>query len=147
MDNWADDNFDHAALDFIGGGNLWVYSDSRPIAAAGHEHVRPRASLGRGLEIVHQGECRSSEQAYLQKTTLPYEDNYLDLDPEVKDPLGYPVCRITADYKENERRLAAFIQDKMEQWYRAAGAIGDRAQCHWHHGAVHARLRRDADGR
>jgi hypothetical protein len=24
--------------------------------------------------------------AYLQKTTLPYEDNYLDLDPVAKDP-------------------------------------------------------------
>src|SRR5437016_12816163 len=33
VDNWADDNFDHAGLDFIGGGNLWVYSDRRPIAA------------------------------------------------------------------------------------------------------------------
>src|SRR6201997_1269288 len=34
VDNWADDNFDHAGLDFIGGGNLWVYSDRRPIGAA-----------------------------------------------------------------------------------------------------------------
>jgi gluconate 2-dehydrogenase alpha chain len=54
---------------------------------------------------------------------LPYEDNYLDLDPVAKDPLGLPVCRITADYKENERKIAVFIQDKMEEWYRAAGAI------------------------
>jgi gluconate 2-dehydrogenase alpha chain len=34
VDNWADDNFDHSGLDFIGGGNLWVYSDRRPIGAA-----------------------------------------------------------------------------------------------------------------
>ncbi len=34
VDDWADDNFDHGALDFIGGGNLWVYSDRRPIGAA-----------------------------------------------------------------------------------------------------------------
>jgi gluconate 2-dehydrogenase alpha chain len=61
--------------------------------------------------------------AYLQKTTLPYEGNYLDLDPVAKDPLGFPVCRITADYQDNERRIAAFIQDKMEAWFRAAGAI------------------------
>ena len=27
VDNWADDNFDHAGVDFIGGGNLWIYSD------------------------------------------------------------------------------------------------------------------------
>jgi gluconate 2-dehydrogenase alpha chain len=64
-----------------------------------------------------------SNQAYLQKTTLPYEDNYLDLDPVVTDPLGDPVCRITADFKENEQRVAAFIQDKMAEWYMAAGAI------------------------
>ena len=35
VDNWADDNFDHTDLDFVGGGNLWVYSDRRPIGAAG----------------------------------------------------------------------------------------------------------------
>jgi gluconate 2-dehydrogenase alpha chain len=33
------------------------------------------------------------------------------------------VCRITADHKDNEKRLAAFIQDKMEEWFRQAGAI------------------------
>ncbi len=64
-----------------------------------------------------------SNTSYIQKTTLPYESNYLDLDPVVKDPLGFPVVRITAEYKENELRLAAFTQDKMEEWYRAAGAI------------------------
>jgi gluconate 2-dehydrogenase alpha chain len=61
--------------------------------------------------------------AYIQKTTFPYEDNYLDLDPTVKDSLGVPVIRITAEYKENERKLAVFMQDKMDEWYRAAGAI------------------------
>jgi gluconate 2-dehydrogenase alpha chain len=61
--------------------------------------------------------------AYLQRTTLPYEDNYCDLDPVVKDPLGFPVLRITADFKENERKLMAFTQEKMVEWYRAAGAI------------------------
>jgi gluconate 2-dehydrogenase alpha chain len=33
------------------------------------------------------------------------------------------VCRITADHKDNEKKVAAFIQDKMEQWFREAGAI------------------------
>ena len=60
--------------------------------------------------------------AYIQKTTLPYETNYLDLDPQVKDPLGFPVTRITASYKENEKRIAQFSQDMMEKWYREAGA-------------------------
>jgi gluconate 2-dehydrogenase alpha chain len=64
-----------------------------------------------------------TNNAYIQKTTLPYEDNYLDLDPEVKDPLGFPVIRITAEFKENEKKIAAFTQEKMEQWYKAAGAV------------------------
>jgi hypothetical protein len=37
--------------------------------------------MGLGVEGVHQGERRLVEHSYLQKTTLPYEDNYLDLDP------------------------------------------------------------------
>ena len=35
VDDWADDNFDHSPVDFIGGGNLWAMSDRRPITAAG----------------------------------------------------------------------------------------------------------------
>ena len=61
--------------------------------------------------------------AYLQKTTLPYEDNYLDLDPIVKDPMGFPVTRITAHYHDNEKKVTAFSQERMEEWYREAGAI------------------------
>jgi gluconate 2-dehydrogenase alpha chain len=30
---------------------------------------------------------------------------------------------VTSGPKENEARAAAFAQDKMEEWYRAAGAI------------------------
>ena len=61
--------------------------------------------------------------AYIQKTTLPYRGNYLDLDPTVKDKMGFPVTRITASYRENEKLIAEFSQAKMEEWYREAGAI------------------------
>lgn len=123
IDNWADDNFDHAGLDFIGGGNLWVYSDRRPIAAANMNTFGRTPGWGPQWKAFVKENADRVNTAYLQKTTLPYEDNYLDLDPVVKDPLGFPVCRITADYKDNERKLSDFIQDKMELWYRAAGAI------------------------
>jgi len=123
VDNWADDNFDHAGHDFIGGGNLWVYADRRPISAAGMSTFGKAPAWGSAWKAFIKENADRSNTAYLQKTTLPYEDNYLDLDPVVKDPLGYPVCRVTAEYKENERRIGAFIQDKMEQWYREAGAI------------------------
>ncbi|PYQ96297.1 MAG: hypothetical protein DMF96_19045 [Acidobacteria bacterium] len=123
VDNWADDNFDHSGLDFIGGGNLWVYSDRRPIGAAGMSTFGRVPNWGSAWKAFIKENADRSNSAYLQKSTLPYEDNFLDLDPVVKDPLGYPVCRVTAEYKDNERKIAAFIQDKMEQWYREAGAV------------------------
>jgi gluconate 2-dehydrogenase alpha chain len=123
VDNWADDNFDHGGLDFIGGGNMWVYSDRRPIGAANMTTFGKAPRWGSAWKAFIKENADRSNISYLQKTTLPYEDNYLDLDPVVKDPLGFPVCRITADYKENERRVAAFIQDKMVEWYTAAGAV------------------------
>ena len=123
VDNFADDNFDHSALDFIGGGNLWVYSDRRPIGAAGMSTFGLAPAWGSAWKAFIKDNADRTNTAYIQKTTLPYEDNYLDLDPAVKDPFGFPVCRITAEFKENERKIAAFTQDKMEQWYREAGAV------------------------
>ena len=123
VDDFADDNFDHGGLDFIGGGNLWLYSDRRPIAAASTSTFGRAPGWGSAWKAFIKENADRINTAYIQKTTLPYDTNYLDLDPVAKDPLGFPVIRITGEYKENERRIAAFTQDRMEQWYRAAGAI------------------------
>jgi gluconate 2-dehydrogenase alpha chain len=123
VDNWADDNFDHADLDFIGGGNLWLYTERRPIAAAEMGTFGRAPRWGSSWKAFVRQNADRWTNTYIQKTTLPYEDNYLDLDPTVTDPLGVPVCRITADYKDNERKIAAFMQDKMVEWFLAAGAV------------------------
>ena len=34
--------------------------------------------------------------------------------------MGFPVISITADYKDNEKRMGPFIQEKMAQWYMKA---------------------------
>ena len=123
VDNWADDNFDHADLDFIGGGNLWIYTERRPIAAAEMGTFGRAPRWGSSWKAFVRQNADRWTNTYIQKTTLPYDDNYLDLDPTVTDPLGVPVCRITADYKDNERKIAAFMQDKMVEWFMAAGAV------------------------
>ena len=123
IDEWADDNFDHSDLDFIGGANFWVSHDSRPILAARMNTFGRAPRWGSDWKAFMIENADRWCGAHLQKTTLPYEDNYLDLHPTVKDPLGFPVCRITADYQDNEKRLAEFTQEKMEQWFVEAGAI------------------------
>jgi gluconate 2-dehydrogenase alpha chain len=122
VDDWADDNFDHLGLDFIGGGNLWVYSDRRPIGAASMSTFAKAPAWGSAWKSFVKQNADRWNLAYIQKTTLPFEDNYLDLDPTVKDALGFPVCRITAEFKENDRKIGAFMQDKMAQWFMEAGA-------------------------
>jgi gluconate 2-dehydrogenase alpha chain len=123
IDNWADDNFDHAGLDFIGGVNLWAMNARRPIAAASAETFDRTRSWGSDWKAFIRQNADRIHHGYMQKTTFPYEVNYLDLDPVIKDPLGNPVIRITADYQDNEKRIARFAQEKMEAWYKAAGAI------------------------
>ena len=123
VDNWADDNFDHSALDFIGGGNMWVYSDRRPIGAASMSTFGKAPQWGAAWKAFIKQNADRWNLAYMQKSTLPYEDNILDLDPTVKDRLGHPVIRITADFKDNDKKIGAFMQDKMTQWFMQAGAI------------------------
>ena len=109
-------------LAFIGGGNMWVYSDRRPISAASMGTFGRAPAWGSAWKAFIKENADRTNSAYIQKTTLPYASNYLDLDPVVKDPLGYPVIRITAEYKQNELAIADYLQHKMEQWYREAGA-------------------------
>ena len=123
IDDWADDNFDHRDLDFIGGANLWAHTDRKPMGAAKMSTFGLVRNWGSEWKKFIMENADRSNMAYIQKTTLPYEGNYLDLDPNVKDPMGFPVTRITARYRENELRIAEFSQDKMEEWYREAGAI------------------------
>ncbi len=123
IDEWADDTFDHASLGFIGGASLCAYMERHPIAAAAMSTFGRAPAWGSKWKAFVRENAGRWSTAYLQTNSFPYENTYLDLDPEVRDPLGDPVCRVTSGPKENEARAAAFAQDKMEEWFRAAGAI------------------------
>jgi gluconate 2-dehydrogenase alpha chain len=57
-----------------------------------------------------------------QSEFLPYEANYLDLDPTTTDATGMPVIRITYDGYDNEKRLNAYMTDKVTEIMMKAGA-------------------------
>ncbi len=124
VDDWADDRYDHSGLGFIGGTSLHVRTERHPIEAADMNTFGRAPNWGsRWKAFVHENAARYAN-TYMQTSSFPYETSYLDLDPTVKDPLGDPVCRITTGGpKENEQRAALYAQQKMEQWFRAAGAI------------------------
>jgi len=124
IDEWADDSFDHSGLGFIGGASMTVNTEKHPIAAASGSTWGqvPRNWGSDWKKWIHQNAGRSAS-AYIQANSFPYETTFLDLDPEAKDPLGDAVIRVTTMTRENERRAAMYAQDKMVEWFRAAGAI------------------------
>ncbi|HEV3332272.1 MAG TPA: GMC family oxidoreductase [Bryobacteraceae bacterium] len=123
VDDWADDHYDHAGLGFIGGTTLHVHTETHPIDAASIDTFGQAPAWGsRWKSFIRENACRWTS-AYLQTSTFPYETTFLDLDSEVRDPLGDPVCRITTAPRQNEQRAVGFANRKMEEWFRAAGAI------------------------
>lgn len=53
---------------------------------------------------------------------MPYEDNYIDLDPTFKDQYGIPYARVTRSVKKNDIRMGHFIWDRAKEIAEAAGA-------------------------
>jgi gluconate 2-dehydrogenase alpha chain len=123
VDEFADDNFDHAGLGFIGGATIQVNTEKHPIGAAAMSTWGRAPQWGSKWKAFVRENAGRWVSSYIQANTFPYENTYLDLDPDVKDPLGDPVCRITSGPKENEPRQALYAGQKMEEWFRAAGAI------------------------
>jgi gluconate 2-dehydrogenase alpha chain len=123
VDDWADDVYDHSGLGFIGGTSLQPHTEMHPIEAASMNTYGLAPTWGSNWKSFVRVNAARWVSAYLQTSTYPYEDIYLDLDSEAKDPLGDPVCRVTTTVKENERRACEYGQEKMEEWFRAAGAV------------------------
>ncbi len=123
VDEWADDNFDHAGLGFIGGASIQVNTEKHPIAAAGMSTYGRAPQWGSKWKAFVRENAGRWVSAYVQSNTYPYENTFLDLDPEVKDPLGDPVCRVTSGPKDSEPRQALYAVNKMEEWFKASGAI------------------------
>jgi gluconate 2-dehydrogenase alpha chain len=122
-DDWADDNFDHAGLGFIGGASIQVNTEKHPIGAAAMSTFGRAPAWGPKWKAFVRENAGRWVGSYVQTNTFPYENTWMDLDPDVRDPLGDPVARVTSGPKVNEQRTAMHAQTKMEEWFRAAGAI------------------------
>ena len=118
---------DHTA-GFIGGASLGVYTETHPIAAASGS-TWGQVPLNWGSQWkkwIHENAGRTA-RAYVQANSFPYETTFLDLDPEVKDPLGDPVIRVTTMNRDNERRALMYAQGKMVEWSGRGRDHGDES--------------------
>ena len=122
MDDLNGDNFDHTGLGFIRGGIVSSgMGEATPIGAS---RLIPPGTPGWGS--AYKRWLHDNAQAVggigAQLEVLPYEANFLDLDPEATDDLGMPVVRVTFDLMDNEREAGAYIIAKLEEVLTAMGA-------------------------
>ena len=107
------DNFDHSGLGFVGGSSLFgVPGERDPHTSAGSYPVASdKKKLGARLEGIPQG-VGCDRRHHDAGESLPYEDQFLDLDPIYKDAWGMPLLRITFDWHDNDYKMNHFIREK-----------------------------------
>ena len=64
----------------------------------------------------------------IQGESLPYDDQYVDLDPTYRDRYGFPLLRITFDWHENDYNLIRYLSPKMREILERMGATNIRTQ-------------------
>jgi gluconate 2-dehydrogenase alpha chain len=134
------DNFDHSALDFIGGASIACGGGERyplasvlsmPVSGGGTSGDRPQGGQAGATFVPIAGSPGGSNKTWgkewkeslrnewnntvsinIQGESLPYEDQFLDLDPNYNDAYGYPLLRVTYDFHDNDYNLYKFIAAK-----------------------------------
>jgi gluconate 2-dehydrogenase alpha chain len=127
FDDLNADNFDHSGLGFIRGAQVSVSPadlEAGPIGAA--VSMNPPPGIPRwGAAYRDFLATYFARYAGLtaQTENLPYADQTIDLDPEVRDQWGLPAPRLTYDWRRpNELARIEFVTRKLEELARAMGA-------------------------
>lgn len=132
------DNFDHSDLDFIGGARMNAGSgEQSPLGVVPGFPLREEAEddsadeeagsdtaggtdsvdmTGRAWGQAWKDQVRRNWDGLVpigfEGDSLPYEDQFLDLDPVYTDGYGLPLLRLTFDFHDNERNLYRFIAER-----------------------------------
>ena len=118
IDDLNGDNFDHGGLGFIGGGYIGCsQTNGRPIEYHPVPDDTPKwgpkwKRAVRDYYLRHAG-------ISIHASSVATRNNYLDLDPTYRDHLGRPLLRMTFDFPENDRRMAAYLVEQTEKICRA----------------------------
>src|SRR5437588_1606510 len=127
LDDFNADNFDHGGLDFIRGAQISsgpAALEGGPIGTAMAMNPPPGVPRWGAAYRDFFAKYYTRHTALTGQTeNLPYADQTIDLDPNVRDVWGLPAPRLTYDWRRpNELARLRFIANKMEDIARAMGA-------------------------
>jgi choline dehydrogenase-like flavoprotein len=93
--------------------------------SSGTEMFPGRASATPGFGASFKKRVREEAGAFIEMggfgEVLARYENYVDLDPTVKDRWGVPVLRFHYQFGDNERKMAADMADTAREMFEAAG--------------------------
>jgi len=127
LDDFNADNFDHGGLGFIRGAQISVVPADLEAGPIGTAMSMPPPPGTPRWGAAYRDFLAKSFTRYVgitaQTENLPYADQTIDLDPNVRDAWGLPVPRMTYDWRRpNERARIDFLFGKLEEIARASGA-------------------------
>ena len=127
LDDLNADNFDHAGVGFIRGGQVSVVPAALEAGPIGTAMNMPPPPGTPNWGAPYRDFLAKSFTRYVgitsQTENLPYADQTIDLDPDTRDVYGLPVPRITYDWRRpNERARIEYLFGKLEEIARASGA-------------------------
>jgi gluconate 2-dehydrogenase alpha chain len=121
IDDFYGDNFDHSGLGFIGGGNISCSAGGEaPIQNTGVPAGSP--AWGSGWKKAMAESFDKGISAGAQLECVSYKWRSVDLDPTYRDAMGHPLLRVTFDWADNERKMAAYLAPKCQEIVQAMGA-------------------------
>lgn len=123
LDDYNAETFDSVAAGFVGGATLNIENQQLPLQIA-KDPVPDGVPRWGAAYRKHLREWQHVAAVRIQPDSLTYAANFIDLDPVYRDRSGFgmPVVRITADLRENERRLIGWMQERSTEILRGMGA-------------------------
>ena len=117
------DNFDHSDLDFVGGASIFSAIGERdPVSSPTDFPIDNANGWGASWKDALRSGWDGMAEITIQGESLPYTDQFLDLDPNYSDAFGDPLLRLTFDWHANDQKLYHFMADKVGGIMTAMGA-------------------------
>jgi len=126
IDDFNADNFNHGGTNFIRGSQISIDTVNLQGGPIGATTMNPPPGIPRWgaayRDFLAKYYARHASMV-AQTENLPYGDQTIDLDPNVRDQWGLPAPRLTYDWRRpNELARVEFMLKKMEELGHAMGA-------------------------